>query len=173
MKNLFKYTLAALCMLLSCPGCEKILYARVPIYFKLDGVMYRKQESLINNHDIRFDDSSFEYILQSDFISWGKTVSLYLRTGDSSSPELELNKRYPIKESTCLTTYNESTIKRHESVSGWITFTDIVPDEKMPDNILAITGNFEIIFEGYTEGEDIVISNGCINSLSCSRYKFP
>ena len=160
-------------MLLSCPGCEKVSYKELPIYFKLNGIVYRRPpDSMIITHSFLISDSGFEYILRGDFTGQGQTVDLYLRAGDSSSSEIELNKRYVIKENTRLTTYNESTIKRHKSVSGWITFTDIAPDEKMPDNILAITGNFEIIFEGYTEGEDIVISNGCINSLSCSRHKF-
>lgn len=155
-------------MLLSCPGCEKVSYKELPIYFKLNGIVYKRPpDSMIITHSFLISDSGFEYILRGDFTGQGQTVDLYLRAGDSSSSEIELNKRYVIKENTRLTTYNESTIKRHKPVTGWIMFTD----EEVTDSTLAMTGNFEIIFEGYTEDEDIVISDGCINSLSCSRYK--
>lgn len=169
MKNKIKYKLIVICLLLSCSGCDVLIdYDSKPVSAQIDGVLYQSVPELYPTpHTIPFSldcqDTFFEFRLYRSLFNDDVRKHLVLKSRIHS--DLEMNKKYDIKvDDSYMSTFLDNLSYSQDAVSGWIMFTDILPNSSTKIHVM---GKFEVIFEGAGDQKETLLTNGYFGPGTC------
>lgn len=169
MKNKIRYKLAIICLMFSCTGCDVLTdHDSYPVSAQIDGVFYESApENYLNVYKMPFtmdcQDTFIEFSLYRSLFNDDVRKHLVLKSRIHS--DLEMNKKYDIKvDDSYMSTFLDNLSYSQDAVSGWIMFTDILPNSSTSIHVM---GEFEVIFEGAGDQKETLLTDGYFGPGTC------
>ena len=158
MKSKTIYGAIAVLLSVFCFSCEEIEEDDYPVSAKIDGVVYESKGSLwlptsIANFKIHLFQDSLHLELKRQLFHADSCLTLSARV--SSDAALKLNHKYPV---VCNRTHLYHHVKYYEAISGWLMIRDTTSSKAFYS--LRVSGEFEIVFDGLNDEEDIILTEG-------------
>lgn len=169
MKNKIRYKLAIICLMFSCTGCDVLTdHDSYPVSAQIDGVFYESApENYLNVYKMPFtmdcQDTFIEFSLYRSLFN--DDVRKHLVVKSRIHSDLEMNKKYDIKvDDSYMSTFLDNLSYSQDAVSGWIMFTDILPNSSTSIHVM---GEFEVIFEGAGDQKETLLTDGYFGPGTC------